>query len=263
MTIENIRINVSDISRSVDFYTRYLRAEVVGEPTEDDAVLDLVTATIDLRRVDGAQASTWEADDLQKGFRHVGFKVARVGPLADELKAAGVRFHLEPLNAEGGVRITFFFDPDGTLLELVEGDLQYHRIVDERGVAAERALGVPDRPRFDHVALTVDDFAVTQGFYRTFGFGHIGTINQPNDPRGFCINYLKCGDTVLEVFTYEADKRGRTPQFDATGFVSARLTASPAVEHGVLLNKAADGSSVYADADGFAYSVVDWGDELA
>src|SRR5665647_1521645 len=117
MAIESILINVTDISRAVDFYTRFSRAEVVGDPTPDHAVLDVVTATIDLRRIDGAQASTWDADDLQKGFRHVGFKVAKVDPLADDLKAAGVPFHLLPLNAEGGVRITFFFDPDGTLLE--------------------------------------------------------------------------------------------------------------------------------------------------
>jgi catechol 2,3-dioxygenase-like lactoylglutathione lyase family enzyme len=257
VTIENIRINVSDISRSVDFYTRYLRAEVVGEPTKDDAVLDLVTATIDLKRVDGAQVSTWEADDLQKGFRHIGFKVAKVDPLADDLKAAGVPFHLLPLNAEGGVRITFFFDPDGTLLEFVEGDLQYHRIANERGVAAERALGVPERPRFDHVAVTVDDLAATQRFYSSFGFEHIGTINQPHDPRGFNINYLKGGDTVLEVFTYDSDKRERTPQLDAAGFANARLTATAAVQHGERVNKPADGSPVYADTDGFVYSVVD------
>ena len=220
-------------------------------------MLDVVSATVELRRIDEAQPSTWEADDLQRGFRHIGFKVAKVDPLAAVLKAGGVPFHLDPLNAEGGVRITFFFDPDGTLLELVEGDLQYHAIADARGVAAERALGVPERPRFDHVAVTVKNFAATQGFYGPFGFTHIGTINQPNDPRGFRINYLKGGDTVLEVFTYDADKRGRTPQLDATGFVCARLTAAPSVEHGVRVDTAADGSHVYADADGLAYSVVE------
>jgi len=256
VTIKSIRINVSDISRSVEFYTRYLRAEVVGEPTEDSAVLDLVTATIDLRRVQDVQISTWESDDLQKGFRHIGFKVARVDPLVHELKAAGVPFHLDPLNAEGGVRITFFFDPDGTLLEFVEGDLQYHSITNERGVAAERALGVPERPRFDHVAVTVDDFAATRRFYGPFGFEHIGTINQPNDPRGFSINYLKDGDTVLEVFTYDSATRGRKPQLDAAGFATAGLTATGAVQHGGQVNKPGDGSPVYSDVDGFVYSVV-------
>jgi len=257
MAIDNILVNVADVSRSVDFYTRFLRAEVVGDTTAGRAVLDVVTATIDLVRIDGSQASTWEADDLQKGFRHVGFKVARVDPLAEELKAAGVRFHLDPLDAEGGVRITFFFDPDGTLLEFVEGDLQYHAIADERMVAVERALGVPVRPRFDHVAVTVDDFAATQRFYGAFGFGHIGTINQPGDSRGFRIEYLKAGDTVLEIFTYRADKRGRAPRLDAPGFVAAGLTGTGAAStHGAMVGTAADRRTVYDDADGFPYSVV-------
>ena len=256
MAIRSILINVADISRSVDFYTRFLGAEVVGDTTSDHAVLDVLSATVELSRIDEAQPSTWEADDLQRGFRHVGFKVAKVDPLVAVLKAGGVPFQLDPLNAEGGVRITFFFDPDGTLLELVEGDLQYHAIADARGVAAERALGVPERPRFDHVAVTVENFAATQGFYGPLGFTHIGTINQPTDPRGFRIDYLKGGDTVLEVFTYDADKRGRTPQFDAPGFVCARLTATASVERGVQIDSSTNGRGVYADADGFLYSVV-------
>lgn len=261
MAIKNILINVTDVARSVDFYTRFLAAQVVGDTTSDHAVLDVVTATLELRRIDGARPSTWEADDLQRGFRHVGFKVARVDPLVADLKRAGVRFHLDPLNAEGGVRITFFYDPDGTLLELVEGDLQYHAVVDERGLAAERALGVPERPRFDHVAVTVDDFATTQGFYGPFGFHHLGTINQPHDPRGFRIDYLKGGDTVLEVFTYDADTRERTPQLDAPGFVAARLAGTGSGAPGVRVGLPADavtanGGTVYADVDGFPYSVV-------
>ena len=71
MTIKSILINVADVSRSVDFYTRFLGAEVVGDTTSDHAVLDVVSATVELKRIDEAQPSTWEADDLQRGFRHI------------------------------------------------------------------------------------------------------------------------------------------------------------------------------------------------
>ena len=37
---------------------------------------------------------------------------------------AGVRFTLEPFDATGGVRIAFFKDPDGILIELVRGRLK-------------------------------------------------------------------------------------------------------------------------------------------
>ena len=223
MPISSIIINVADVARSVDFYTTHLQARPIGEVSSERAVLDVVTATIELVAL-GADAatSTWVSDDLQRGFRHVGFKVDTVDPRAQRLREAGVLFHLDPLEAEGGVRITFFTDPDGTMLELVERDLQYTQILDQAGVEAERALGVPDRPRFDHVATTVADLAATQERYARLGFTPIGTIAQPADPRGFDITYLKSGDTVLEVFTYQADKTTRQPQLDAPGYLGRR-----------------------------------------
>jgi len=252
MAIDNIQINVADIARSVHFYTSFLAAEPVGEQTDDRVTLDLVTATLELVHVADPAVSTWEGADLQRGFRHIGFKVADVDALVSPLKSAGVPFHLDPLEAEGGVRITFFFDPDGTLLELVERDLQYNTVADEGLVAAERALGVPDRPRFDHIAVTVDDFEATKEHYGAFGFAHHGTILQPHDERGFSINYLKGGDTVLEIFTYEAVKHSRTPQLDATGYVAARLAGSSTTD--VAVGATADGI-VYADVDGFTYTL--------
>ena len=146
------------------------------------------------RRRRAPVASTWVPDDLQRGFRHVGFKVDRSTRGPRLLKAAEVPFHLDPLDAEGGVRICFFYDPDGTLLELVEGDLQYAAVLDPDGVAAERALGVPTRPRFDHVALTVADRGGHGRVLRVrSGSRLLGTIEQPHDPRGFDIGYLKSG----------------------------------------------------------------------
>jgi catechol 2,3-dioxygenase-like lactoylglutathione lyase family enzyme len=262
MSIERILINVADVRRSVDFYSKYLNARPVGAVSDSRAVIDVLSATIEFARLDKGHPSTWKADDLQRGFRHIGFKVANLDSLAAQLKADGVSFHLDPLDAEGGVRITFFYDPDGTLLEFVQGDLQYHSVSDWDGVAAERALGVPDRPRFDHIAITVDDLRATQEFYREFGFGHIGAINQPGDPRGFRINYLKAADTVFEVFTYEAEKESRAPQLGSPGFVAAKLASSGnATLPGTLVGEAANGATVHADADGFPFSVPERGDE--
>ena len=158
MPIKNVVVNCTDVQRSIEYYTKFLELRVVGEPTPERAVLDAVTATIELRAVgNGRELSTWVGDDLQKGFRHIGFKVDRLDERAAVLKAAGVEFKLDPLDAEGAVRICFFYDPDGTLLEMIQGDLQYAAVLDADGVARERALGVPQRPRFDHVAVTIED----------------------------------------------------------------------------------------------------------
>jgi catechol 2,3-dioxygenase-like lactoylglutathione lyase family enzyme len=252
LPIQNVVVNTADVQRSVDFYTRFLDAELVGRPTSGRAVLDLITATIELRQA-GATRSMWRPDDLQKGFRHLGFKVDRVDPRAEVLRRAGTRFHLDPLDAEGGVRICFFFDPDGTLLELVEGDLQYASILDPEGVALERALGVPSRPRFDHIAVTVEDRATTDAFYRErFGFRFIGTIEQPHDDRGFSIGYLKSGDTVIEVFTYQTVKQDRRPQLDAPGFSHAHL--GPGSIDGLSAFAGGNDTAVFLDPDGFPFT---------
>jgi len=255
MPIKNVVVNCTDVQRSVEYYTKFLELRLIGEATPERALLDAVSATIELRSVAaGRDQSTWVTDDLQKGFRHLGFKVDRLDERADALKAAGVEFKLDPLDAEGKVRICFFFDPDGALLEMIQGDLQYAAVLDADGVARERALGVPERPRFDHVAVTIEDRDATHEYYRdNFGFSFIGTIEQPHDPRGFSIGYLKSGDTVIEVFTYQRDKSFRQPQLDVAGFAYAELAGDP--PRNLTETTAPDGTTVYVDPDGFAFSV--------
>lgn len=253
MAIRSVLINVADIARSVDFYTRFLEVEAV-EVTETEAVLDAVTATLRLVRIDSAGTSTWDSDDLQAGFRHVGFKVADLDERVAKLHAAEVPFHLEPINAEGGVRITFFYDPDGTLLELVEGPLQYHEVYDKSAVDRDWALGTPTRPRFDHVAETVRSIEVTQQYFGQLGYGLMSGIHQPSDSRGFEINFLRDGDSSLEIFTYDrAEKSRREPQLDAPGFLAVQFDGTPPSD-AVPVGKAA-GVELYADPDGLVHAV--------
>lgn len=254
MAIESVLLNVTDIARSVEFYRRHLDA-VVLESDDDSAVLDLVTARLLLTRVDAPAASTWVGDDLQRGFRHVGFKVSDLDARVDALHDAGVPFHLEPINAEGDVRITFFYDPDGTLLELVEGPLQYHEVYDRDAVEQDWGLGDPDRPRFDHVAETVEDLEATKEHYAGLGYSLMSGIHQPSDDRGFEINFLRHGDSSLEIFTYEkAEKAARAPQLDAAGFVAVGFGAEAAP--GTPVGTAA-GREVYTGPDGLLYVLAD------
>lgn len=253
MAITSVLINVADIPRSVDFYTRHLGA-VPMEVTADGAVLDAVTATIRLSRLDAPADSTWIADDLQAGFRHVGFKVSDLDERVELLRADGVPFQLEPIHAEGGVRITFFYDPDGTLLELVEGPLQYHEVYDRDAVDADWGLGDPERPRFDHVAETVDDAPAAHEFFRGLGYTLMGGIHQPSDPRGFEITYLRGGDSSIEIFEFgAAELNRRAPQVDAHGFAAVELdgtapeAATPVAE--------ASGRALISDADGLVLAV--------
>jgi glyoxylase I family protein len=55
----------------------------------------------------------------QYGFDHLALHVADVDEAYAELKAAGVNFTVDPKNFKD-VRIAFFTDPDGNLIELFE-----------------------------------------------------------------------------------------------------------------------------------------------
>jgi catechol 2,3-dioxygenase-like lactoylglutathione lyase family enzyme len=253
MPILSVVINVTDVARSVDFYTRFLGARVV-ESNGDRAALDVVTASLQLRRVVAGEVSTFVADDLQLGFRHVGFKVADLGDRVARLRAAGIPFHLEPIHAEGDVWIAFFADPDGTLVELVEGPLRYHETYDDAAVAADWALGEPDRPRFDHIGETVADLAVTRAYFEQLGYSHMAGIHQPNDSRGFEIDFLRDGDTSLEIFTFSgAPTKRRAPQLDAPGFAAVEFEGT--IPTGAEHLGAVDGVSRHADPDGLVHFV--------
>jgi catechol 2,3-dioxygenase-like lactoylglutathione lyase family enzyme len=249
VSIQSVLINVVDVQKSVDFYQRNLGGELVGEHDNDGALLDFLVGTVRLRRIEPGAASTWIPDDLQLGFRHLGFKVTNLDERVETLKAAGVVFHLEPIDAEGGVRLAFFYDPDGTLLEFVEGPLQYHEVFDRAAVDADWGLGDPNRPRLDHVAETVENLDHTVDEYRESGWGLMSGIHQAGDARGFEIAYLRSGDTSLEVFTFsKAELQRRAPQLDAPGFVAVELDGSDASPE--VVGSLGSGLDVAVDADG-------------
>jgi catechol 2,3-dioxygenase-like lactoylglutathione lyase family enzyme len=115
---------------------------------------------------------------------------------------------MEPTNAVGGVRIAFFKDPDGTLLELVQGELQYHKA----GTAAPVVNEQPseDRPLvFDHVAISVINLDETLRYYRDMlGFPVLGQLFF-NDSRGFVITNVQAGTSVLELFSFSSPMTAR------------------------------------------------------
>lgn len=254
MPFRSVLINVRDVAASVAFYRRFLAAVPIAV-TPDAAELDLVTGTIRLTRVgDDTPATTWSDDDRQRGFRHVGFRVDVLTRWTDPLAAAGTRFHIEPCDAVGGLRIAFFRDPDGTMLELIENNPAYDAVLDADLVAAERAMPVPDRPRLDHVALTVPDVPAAVDRWRPLGFRPFGTLVPPGDERGLHITDLRSGDTVLELFAFTDPTRARAPQLGAVGFQAAvvgDVDAGDDVPGGFHpVGTGPDGSDLVADDDG-------------
>jgi catechol 2,3-dioxygenase-like lactoylglutathione lyase family enzyme len=261
--IAAVDLVVRDLERSVAFYTDHLGLpEATVSADGGAALLTAGPAVLRLREAPDAAGSGWVPDDLQKGFRHIGFTVSDIDARAAALHAQGVRFRMEPKDAYGGVRIAFFYDPDGVLLEFVQGQLSYDRVHDQGLVDEARAVGTPAAPSFDHVAVTVEDLVTTIKTYADgLGFGVAGQLIRADDPRGFVITYLHAGRTVLEVFTYDEAKHDSpwSAQTCTAGFRDVVFTGE--VDDIVRrleragVRRVADDEALLVDSDGFPLRV--------
>lgn len=120
--IIGIGLNVSDLERSVDFYTRFLGMQEAGrldfgDGTEvpmrsgrgDDAALLMLVASAE--RPVSASPADW-------GRVVVG--IDDVASAVDDLRVAGHTVEDPVVLAELGVTVAFVTDPDGYPLELVQ-----------------------------------------------------------------------------------------------------------------------------------------------
>lgn len=134
LSFDHVTLTVSDLERSIEFYGDTLGLKVLGKIEQPDAGLTIVYleaggGVLELFYFSDEEDSYLnEREDTDIGLQHIGFEVSSVNKVADKLRRNNVEFTLEPMDAEGGVRIAFFKDPDGILLELVEGELDLEQL---------------------------------------------------------------------------------------------------------------------------------------
>jgi predicted enzyme related to lactoylglutathione lyase len=173
--IGGVEIGVRDVAAAEQFY---------------GGLLGFADARV--RMAQGVADGGWVDDDRQLGNRHLAFYVGDVDAEAARLHAAGVEFTIEPTDATGDVRLAFFFDPDGALLELLSGPPRYHRTYSRDLAARERAAlpGPGDPPALAHLAMTVR---------RPSEDNLIGQLFLEDD--GMLITFL-AGPVPLELFSF-------------------------------------------------------------
>jgi catechol 2,3-dioxygenase-like lactoylglutathione lyase family enzyme len=174
-----VEIGSGDIDRSLDFYRSMLDFTLVDQvpwpPHERVHWPAAGPVLVKLVDVGEGDLGGWVNEDLQRGMRHMGLELGDVDHRAERLRDAGGHFTIEPTDAVGDVRLAFFQDPDGTLLEILDGHLHYHTVLSpehaERERAAAQRRSKEAAPIFDHVAATVSSLDETLTFYQE-GLGY-------------------------------------------------------------------------------------------
>lgn len=132
--LDHAAIIVSDLDRALAFYQGLLGFRLVGHLDLDDergrtlTHLDTGRGLIELVSFAHDPASPTAAfDETRAGIPHIALRVTGLDALIEPLVEAGVPMVRPPSNTPYGARVAFFTDPDGTLIEFIEGDIVYLR----------------------------------------------------------------------------------------------------------------------------------------
>jgi len=122
MRILHTCLNVANLDRSIDFYTRNIglqfvsRREVKQNNAEIAFLQDNSGAAIELTHWRDKKSLT-EGDN----FDHIAFRVDNMEDAVKELRTKSVAIAMEPFSLAGSTsKIAFIKDPDGNWLELIE-----------------------------------------------------------------------------------------------------------------------------------------------
>jgi glyoxylase I family protein len=123
----HIAVNCWDLAAQEAFYTKHLgfkRSRTFNRGKPDEAfMLKLGTVRLELFPTDRNKTAAMQGGEQPIGFKHLAFDVPKLEPILEGLRADGIE--PDPIIDVGhivpGFRIVFFRDPEGNILELMEG----------------------------------------------------------------------------------------------------------------------------------------------
>jgi lactoylglutathione lyase len=122
MKILHTCLNVTNLDRSIDFYTKELGLQFVSrrEIKENNAEI----AFLKDNHAGALELTHWrDKKSLAEGenFDHIAFQSENIDARVAELRSHGVTIAMEPFSLKGSSsKIAFIKDPDGNWLELVD-----------------------------------------------------------------------------------------------------------------------------------------------
>jgi len=122
--VQHIAINTLNIEKSIEFYTKILKFELINKVDIGELVLVYIkikeNTFIELFDLKGA-CEKGEATENQQGLRHIAFDVEDIEAWNEHLKANDVKFVVELCEfGPIGKNVLLIEDPNGAVIELCE-----------------------------------------------------------------------------------------------------------------------------------------------
>jgi catechol 2,3-dioxygenase-like lactoylglutathione lyase family enzyme len=184
--LNHVGIVVSDLERTVPFYTKLFGAREVWRASIESIGLDIVYLQIGGNMF---EFLAFQDRSHESGPDHFGFLTDDLDGDYARLVAAGYESVLEPRISGSGVgRQAFVLDSDGTRIELLQRELPVRFEPADHPIVAS----------VDHIALLVDDLDKALAFYvEAIGMNVLRKVAIPGTD--VSVTYLDIGTDVLEL----------------------------------------------------------------
>jgi glyoxylase I family protein len=125
--INHLALNCRNVAAQESFYSKHFgfkrsRTFNAGKPNEF-IMLKLGPFRLELFPTDSAKTMNQDGGEQAIGFKHLAFDVPKLEPAIEELRGDGIE--PDPVIDFGhvipGSRLVFFRDPEGNIIELMEG----------------------------------------------------------------------------------------------------------------------------------------------
>ena len=122
--VDHVAITVKDLAQSIEFYTEKLGFSVLRKsesPSQKMVFVGNGLCELELFEIKNGvakDAPPLKGDEV--GIKHIAFHVDDIEGVVEEMKKKGVTFTTE-IRRSGSRANIFFKDPNGTLLQLLQG----------------------------------------------------------------------------------------------------------------------------------------------
>lgn len=127
IAFNHIALNCLDLAAQEEFYTKHFgfqrcRTFNKGQPNEF-FLLKLGSMRLELFGTDREKTVAMQAGEQPVGFKHFAFEVPKIEPILASIAEDGIDpdFVKDCSHICPGLRVAFFRDPEGNVVELMEG----------------------------------------------------------------------------------------------------------------------------------------------